>query len=133
MIHFVRPKLVSIDEDQCVIRIRLCRRSKNHLNSMYFGALAVGADIAAGIQAYYFSDLEKKKISLAFKSMSVDFLKRAETDIFFKSSQGNEILQMIHNSFNQSVRVNQLIEVHAENSLGEIVAIFKMELSLKVI
>jgi len=42
-------------------------------------------------------------------------------------------LQMIHNSFNQSVRVNQLIEVHAENSLGEIVAIFKMELSLKVI
>ena len=47
MIAFCRPKIVTWNEDTVVIRIRKSRRTKNHLKSIYFGALMVGADLAA--------------------------------------------------------------------------------------
>lgn len=83
MLGFARPKLLAIDADQVVMKIKLRRRTKNHLNSMYFGALAVGADTAAGIHAYYLGVEKKLKLSLAFKSCKAEFLKRAETDVTF--------------------------------------------------
>ena len=53
---------------------------------MYFGALAVGADIAGGIQVFYFSKMIGKEISFAFKGMNAEFIKRAESDIIFEST-----------------------------------------------
>ena len=53
---------------------------------MYFGALAVGADIAGGIQVFYFSKMLGKEISFAFKGMNAQFIKRAESDIIFEST-----------------------------------------------
>ena len=46
MIRFTNPKLLAIDDNSVRVKIKLRRRTKNHLNSMYFGALSVGADIA---------------------------------------------------------------------------------------
>ena len=57
LIGYTNPKLLSIDAQSVRVRIKLRRRTKNHLNSMYFGALAVGADIAGGIQVFYFSKM----------------------------------------------------------------------------
>ena len=39
LIAWVRPKVVSLTEDSCEIRLPLSRRTRNHLRSMYFGAL----------------------------------------------------------------------------------------------
>ncbi len=69
IIGYTRPKLISIDDENVVVKIKLNRRTKNHLNSMYFGALAVGADIAGGIHVFYFSEILDKKISFSFKGM----------------------------------------------------------------
>ena len=55
MIRYTKPKLLMINDDDVRVKIKLRRRTKNHLNSMYFGALSVGADIAGGIQVFYFS------------------------------------------------------------------------------
>ncbi|HLV40710.1 MAG TPA: hypothetical protein VKY37_00395, partial [Brumimicrobium sp.] len=38
MIAFVRPKLMLLDENKSQVRIKLKRRTKNHLKSMYFGS-----------------------------------------------------------------------------------------------
>ncbi|GAM75988.1 hypothetical protein JCM19241_286 [Vibrio ishigakensis] len=40
-----------IDEARVEVKIPLRRRTKNHLNSMYMGALVVGADVAGGFLA----------------------------------------------------------------------------------
>ena len=56
VIGFVKPKLLVLNDTDVEVKIRLRRRSKNHLNSMYFGALAIGADVAAGIHTFYFSE-----------------------------------------------------------------------------
>ena len=132
IIGFVRPKLISINKDEIVVSISFRRRTKNHLNSMYFGALAVGADVAAGILAYYHSELLQRKISLAFKGMNAEFLKRAESDIRFSCSEGNKIEKMLQTCVSSGERQNESVTVFALNNLGEQVAIFEMILSLKV-
>ena len=133
MMHFVRPQLLEIDEEQVKLKIRLRRRTKNHLNSMYFAALAVGADVAGGIQVFYFAEKHGKKVSFAFKGMNAQFLKRAETDTFFESNQGAVIVAALKKSIETGERVNDIVTVIAKNTQGEIVATFEMGISLKVV
>src|SRR5690554_7252388 len=66
MIAFTRPKLMLLDDNSSQVRIKLRRRTKNHLKSMYFGSLAVGADIAAGLHAFYFA--EESGVKVSFRS-----------------------------------------------------------------
>ena len=133
LLFYVSPKIIEISPDSCIVKIKLRRRTKNHLNSMYFGAMAVGADVAVGLHAFYLSELKKAKISLAFKSFNAEFLKRAESDVNFICEEGNKIIKMIEESMIEGKRVNEMIDVQAINSSNEMVAKFTMELSLKVI
>ena len=132
MIAYVRPKLLSIDENSVRVRIRLRRKTKNHLNSMYFGALSVGADIAGGIQVFYFSKKMDRKVSFAFKGMNAQFLKRAESDIVFESNEGQKIQKAMEKSLIEGSRINDSIMVKAKNDSGEIVATFEMIVSVRV-
>lgn len=132
LIGYTNPKLLSIDDQSVRVRIKLRRRTKNHLNSMYFGALAVGADIAGGIQVFYFSKMLGKEISFAFKGMNAAFIKRAESDIIFESTQGELVKAAIDKSIAEKVRVNESIEVRAINDAQEIVAKFDMIISVRV-
>jgi acyl-coenzyme A thioesterase PaaI-like protein len=132
MIGFVRPKLLVLNDTDVEVKIRLRRRSKNHLNSMYFGALAIGADVAAGIHTFYFSEKLGKKVSFAFKGMNAEFIKRAESDIVFTCNQGDVIKQAILKSDTEKVRVNETVLVNAVDANNEIVAKFDMIVSVKV-
>jgi hypothetical protein len=132
MIAYCRPKIITWNQETVVIRIRRSRRTNNHLKSMYFGALMVGADLAAGMHAFAFTVSEKKKISLAFKSCNAQFLKRPETDVFFEADAGEIVRKMIAESETRNERVNGIIPVRIKDTSGEEVALVDMELSLKV-
>lgn len=132
VIGFVRPRLLSIDENTVRMRIRLRRRTKNHLNSMYFGALAVGADVAAGIHSFYFAALTGRKVIFAFKGMKGDFLMRAESDVTFVCEEGAKIKAAMDEAYEAQERINLPVEVLAYNTNGEKVAIFEMVLSVRV-
>jgi hypothetical protein len=133
LIGYVCPKLLEINDDSVKVKIRLRRKSRNHLKSMYFGALAVGADIAGGIHVFYYSEIMGKKISFAFKGMKADFIKRAESDVTFESNQGQVIKAGILESIETGERVNKTILVTAFDSNNEVVATFEMISSLKVV
>ena len=90
MIGFVSPKLITLNNDTVRVQIDLKRKTKNHFNSMYFGALAVGADLTSGIHAFYFSQELGYKISFAFKGMQAEFLKRAESDVIFETNDPSD-------------------------------------------
>lgn len=132
MIAYCRPKIVTWNEDTVVIRIRKSRRTKNHLKSIYFGALMVGADLAAGLHAFAFTVSEKKKISLAFKSCNAQFFKRPDTDVFFEARAGALVRNMITESESKKERINAVIPVSIKDVHGEEVARIDMELSLRV-
>ncbi len=132
MIGYLSPKVLQVDEKTVRVRIKLRRRSKNHLNSMYFGALAVGADLCAGLHAFYFTEKLSMKVSFAFKSMGGEFLKRAESDVYFVCDEGDLIRNAVECSAKTGDRVNQKVKVVALNNKNEEVAIFHMESSVKV-
>ena len=132
MIRYTKPKLLAIDDNTVRVKIKLRRRTKNHLSSMYFGALSVGADIAGGIQVFYFSKKMDRKVSFAFKGMNAQFLKRAESDIIFESNEGQKIQKAMEKSLLEGSRINDSIMVEAKNDSGEIVATFEMIVSVRV-
>lgn len=98
VLFFLSPTVVEVNDYRCVVKIPLTRRSKNHLGSMYFAALAAGADCAGGLIAMNLVDEAAscgKKISLVFKDFKADFLKRAEGDVLFTCEDGQAIRQMV--------------------------------------
>ncbi len=93
LIGYCRPRVTSIDNNSVAVTIPLRRRTCNHLGSMYFGALAVGADVAGGSLAVFLADRLKVKTSLAFKSVSGEFFKRPEHDVVFTCNDGGLLPQ----------------------------------------
>ena len=132
MIAYVRPKLLLLDDHKVQLRIRLRRRTKNHLKSMYFGSLAVGADVAAGLHAFYFAEQSDAKLSFAFKSVKAEFHQRATTDVLFESNEGVVIQKVISAAIESKERKNHPVMVYAYNTSKELVATFIMEISVKV-
>ena len=131
MMGYVRPRIISIDDAHVKLKIKLRRRTKNHLKSIYLGVFGIGADIAAGVHAFYFAQRDGNRISFAFKTMQVDFLKRAETDIIFEMKDGELIKAAYERSKNEKTRVNQEVIVRAFDDNGEEVATICMTSSVK--
>ena len=69
LMFFCRPKVLNINDDTVTVLIPFKRRTKNHVCSMYFGALAVGADLAGGYLAMHHIEKEKSKVKLIFTSL----------------------------------------------------------------
>lgn len=132
MIGYVKPRLIQMTDHDVVVRIKLRRRTKNHLKSMYFGALAVGADVTAGLHAFYFCDELNVRPSFAFKGMKAEFIKRAETDVEFSCTEGQIIREQVLKAIQTNERQNHWVKVTAKNLNGDIVALFEMEISVKI-
>lgn len=130
-----RPVIEVLEDDRCVVRIPLRRRTRNHLGSMYFGALAIGADCAAGLMAVDRIRKKGAKVALVFKSFQAQFLKRPEGDVRFVCEEGARIGAMIDQALTTGERVTEPISISAFVTLPEgtreDVAAFTLELSLK--
>tara|TARA_Y100001935_G_C17297516_1_gene507061 strand:- start:1418 stop:1891 length:474 start_codon:yes stop_codon:yes gene_type:complete len=135
LIWFCRPQIVKINEEIIEVKIKLNRRTKNHLNSMYFGALSVGADITGGFLAMHCIEKSQKKISLIFKDFKADFLKRPLGNVHFICNQGYEISELVNETIKSKDRQNLLLYINATvpSISNEIVAKFQLTLSLKSI
>jgi acyl-coenzyme A thioesterase PaaI-like protein len=134
LLFFVRPSVIELTNSRVVVNVPLRRRTKNHLGSMYFGALAIGADCAAGLIAMKLIRNSTENISLVFKRMEAEFLKRAESDVHFVCDQGHEISALVAASIATTERVELPVNVIAKvpDKFGdEPVAEFTLILSLK--
>lgn len=131
----VRPSVVELGETRCVVRIPLRRRTRNHLGSMYFGALAIGADCAGGLLAMDQIKRSGGKVSLVFKSFQATFLKRPESDVYFICDDGPAIRDQVRRALDSEVRITEPMAIQAAVKLAdgtfEPVAAFTLELSLK--
>ena len=134
LLYFARPSVVELTDEKIVVKIPLRRRTKNHLGSMYFGALAVGADVSAGLIAWRRIDESGVPISLVFKDIFGDFLRRPEADVHFTCTEGGEIDKLVQNAATSCEREEMPIHVIATvPSLtgNEPVARFTLTLSIK--
>ncbi|MDH5475847.1 MAG: DUF4442 domain-containing protein [Cyclobacteriaceae bacterium] len=134
LIGYVRPQLLELSDKRMVIKIPLRRRTKNHLGSMYFGALAIGADLAGAYQAFHLSAKAQRKTAIVFKDFKASFLKRPEGDVFFISEAGEQIQAMLEKTFETKERITESIRIDAVVDYynnPEVVAEFTLGLSVK--
>lgn len=135
MILFLTPRVIDVSDARAEVRIALTRRSRNHLGSMYFGALAVGADCCGGMLAFrLIRKFKDKKISLVFKDFSAQFLKRPEGDVHFTCDMGPQIAALIDQAVTTGERCHLPLAIVAtvpKVSGTEPVATFILTLSIK--
>ena len=133
LIFYCRPKVVSISDTRLEVKIKFNRRTKNHLKSMYFGVLSVGADVTGGFLAMKFIQESKSKIALIFKDFHAEFLKRAEGDVHFICEDGSVIKELIETAEETGERHNLPLHITATvpTISHEPVATFILTLSIK--
>ncbi len=130
MIAYLKPRLISVDDEHVSFMIPLTRRSKNHLKSMYFGALQVGADVAGGFIALRHAQRAGRPISFVFKDAQAEFLRRAEDDVVFTCRDGAAIRATVEAALADGERHNIPVDIEAMAG-DELAAKFTLTLSLK--
>ncbi|HWS72113.1 MAG TPA: DUF4442 domain-containing protein, partial [Thermoanaerobaculia bacterium] len=104
LLWFIQPSIVAIAEQRCVVRIPLTWRTRNHLRSMYFGALCMGADVAGGLIAFHLMRKLKVSVSFVFKDVRGEFLKRPEGDVHFTCEDGGVIQELMRRTIETGER-----------------------------
>ena len=134
LIHYVRPSVIALSDDEAVVKIPLGYRTRNHLKSMYFGTLAVGTDCAGGLLAFHLIRKAGAKVSVVFKNFRADFHKRPTSDVHFACRDGGRIRKQIRDTVKGGRRTNETLHIVATTpkvSGDEPVATFELTLSLK--
>ncbi|MEP6767837.1 MAG: DUF4442 domain-containing protein [Acidobacteriota bacterium] len=134
LLAWIRPIVIAMDGDRCVLRIPLTRRTRNHLGSMYFGVLCSGADAAAALLGFRLLRERGGRVSVIFKDAHAEFLRRAEGAVDFACEQGREIRELLDRAEASGERENLPVRVIAtvpEISGDEPVARFELTLSVR--
>ncbi len=134
LLAYTRPEVLEMDGARCVVRLKLRRRTANHLGSMYIAALVAGADVAGGLIAWMAIRDSGARVALVFKSIQADFLRRASGDVHFTCEQGLAIRDLVRRAVQsgerQELPVDIVATVPAEDP-DRPVARFVLTLSLK--
>ena len=133
MIGYVRPKLLHVDGERVDVMIPLRRRTKNHLNSMYFGALSVGADVAAGYLAMRRIQSAGRPVSFVFQDVHGEFLRRPTGDVRFRCADGQMVQRIIDQTLLDGERHAATVAVvcTVPSESEALVARFRLTLSVK--
>jgi hypothetical protein len=137
LLAFISPKVVYYSQEKLVVKVKLNRRTRNHLNSMYLGALVMGAELSAGLPYAYFATTEKLNFSLVFASMESKYLKRPDSHVYFEVQDLSIFESLLAETKLSGERMSKDVHVDAyihydSDDLKEKVATFKLELSVKV-
>lgn len=134
LLAWVRPSVVQMDEHTTILKVPLSRRTKNHLNVMYFGALAMGSEAAVALRAFEEIRKSRKRVDFIFKDFGAKFLKRAEGDVHFVCEEGEGVRDLVQLAIKTGERQTRTFRSFArvpDKDPNEIVAEFKVTLSVK--
>jgi acyl-coenzyme A thioesterase PaaI-like protein len=113
LLGFITPRVVESTASKSVIRVRLDRRTRNHLGVMYFGALAMGAELSIALKAITEIAESGQKIDFIFKDFSADFLKRADGHVHFVCGQAKGVADLIRKASKSSERLEKKFSGYA--------------------
>lgn len=134
LLAYVSPKCVELAPTRCTIRIKLGRRSQNHLKVMYFGALSIGAELSVGVVALTSIYESGQKIDFLFKDFKANFLKRCDGDVYFICDEADKIRELVEKAKNSSERLEGTFKAYStvpSKSETDKVATYELTLSVK--
>lgn len=134
LIALVRPTIVQADAETCIVKIPLTWLVKNHLRTMYFGALCVGADMAGGLIVMDLIRTRRSRVTFLFKDFQAQFLKRVEGPCVFTCNDGKKLAELLQRAEASGEREEGTVVVVAtvpDKLQDEPVAIFELTISMK--
>ncbi len=134
LVAYLRPTLVRLDDDGAVMRIPFGRRARNHVGSMYFGTLAIGADAVIGALAIRLIRASGERVMFVFKDFQADFHKRADGDVHFHFDEAEPLKQVLQETIATGERCEAPLHCRAlvpDRYGDEPVATFRLTISMK--
>jgi len=108
---FLGPRVLRLDGTGCTVVIPFGWRSRNHVGSMYFGALCAGADLASGLPALRAMRTGHPRVIPLFADVRGEFLKRADGDVHFACEQGAEVAAAVARADQSGERITMPVQV----------------------
>ena len=133
LLALVNPKILELQGSRSVVKIKLAYRTQNHLNVMYFGALAIGAELSIAIKAVEAIQASGKKIDFIFKDFKSEFLKRADGHVHFICEEADLVQSLIDQALNSPNRLEKTFSGKAivPSKSQEPVMTYQLTLSVK--
>lgn len=134
LLAFVRPRCIELSPTRSVIKIKLSRRTQNHLKVMYFGALGIGAELSIAITAVAAIYESGQKIDFIFKDFKADFLKRCDGDVHFICDDADKVRALIEQAKASPDRLEATFKAYSTvpcKSETEKVATYELTLSVR--
>lgn len=133
LLAFCFPKVKELSENKSIIKIRLGYRTKNHLRSMYFGALAIGAELSVALTAVDQIQKSKRRIDFIFKDFKAEFLKRADGHVLFICEEAAGVKGLIQEAIHSEERLEKEFKGYAivESRPEEKIMTYTLTLSVK--
>jgi hypothetical protein len=134
LVFFVSPRVIEAGDEKFIVKIPLNLRTKNHLNSMYFGAMGIGAELSVAAAAVQAISESKQKIDFIFKDFSAQYLKRGDGDVHFICEQVLEVKALIEEAKNSSIRLERKFKGYAvvpNTSLVDPIMTYELTLSVR--
>lgn len=132
LLGFVNPRIIENSNNRVVVLVKRGYRTRNHLNVMYFGALAIGAELSVAFKAVESIYNSKKKIDFLFKDFTCEFLRRADDDVHFICDQAHLVDMLIQKSITTPDRLEQKFEGYAVTVRDTTQPVMKYTLTLSV-
>lgn len=132
LLGICRPQVLEMSDKRAVVQLPLEFLTKNHLGSMYFGALAMGAELSIALRLLARMKDEKIPVSFIFKDFRCEFHKRAEENAMFITEQIADIDKMIDEALQSGERHNGTFEGYAVAESNEKERIMSYALTISV-
>jgi hypothetical protein len=107
LLAFTSPRIIEINEHTAVVGMRLDWRTRNHVGVMYFGALAMGAELSIAAKALQEISRSGQKIDFIFKDFKCEFLRMTDDHVHFICNEAADVAALVHKSAETSDRVTQ--------------------------
>jgi acyl-coenzyme A thioesterase PaaI-like protein len=132
LLAFITPNIIELDDKRSVVRVRLDFRTRNHLKVMYFGALAMGAELSIAAKCVQAISQSGKRIDFLFKDFKAEFLKRADGHTHFVCEEADKVAALVHKAAASSDRQEATFKGYAFVPANSAEPVMKYQLTLSM-
>ena len=132
MLLLMRPEVIANSSQSVTIRVPINWFTMNQYGTMFFGAIAAGADLTGGFAA--FERAPALGVQVLYKNFSCVFLRRVDAPLYLTCNDVPAIIRGIEEAHKTGARVNVDVKVNGfnkEHSDVHPVVTAAMTLSLK--
>lgn len=102
---FPSAKLIKGERAEVIVPFNFL--TKNHLRSMYFGALAMGAELSIALAAIEEIRQHDTVVDFIFKDFAIEFIKRADGPVLMVCEEVPKVIELIQKARIETSRQEQ--------------------------